>query len=395
MTADQYIDNSGTRIRAALLSLAFVAAMWLPLLKQTLDGAAETASPAEAVTDSIPAVNWSRASIRAFPRAFDDYYGSHFGFRNTLIRGYGAVMLFGLGVSPSDRVVVGKNGWYFYSGRVLRNENPIADFTRETPLNDSQLKQWCEILRRRHDWLNARGVRYIVMLVPNKAEIYPEYVPESVRQGDAQSTVEQFAGYVRANTDIRVLDLTRPLLDAKPWVRLYHQTDTHWNDCGGFVGYGELVASLHPWFPSMKAAPVEAFEVRQVPSTEGELIRFMNLEGVVEAEHVFSLHPLRPGRAAFSLVEEPEWRYTGDTGDVDLPRAVIYGDSFLGPLAPRLSEHFERSVYCFSYSRFPIEVIEAEHPDVVVEEILQRFLRDDVVNPPDVAAFRNQDEPKL
>ena len=54
---------------------------------------------------------------------------------------------------------------------------------------------------------------------------------------------------------MQVLDLREPLRRAKAERRVYHRTDTHWNEAGAFVVYTENLRALKPWFPDMNAEP--------------------------------------------------------------------------------------------------------------------------------------------
>ena len=51
----------------------------------------------------------------------------------------------------------------------------------------------------------------------------------------------------------------------------------------------------------------------------------------------------------------------------------MFRDSFASRLVPFLSEHFSRAVYLWQ-NDFDAEVIEQEHPDVVIQEIVSRHL---------------------
>jgi hypothetical protein len=58
-------------------------------------------------------------------------------------------------------------------------------------------------------------------------------------------------------------------------------------------------------------------------------------------------------------------------------------DSFTAALRPFLSEHFRRIVYLQQHT-FDCGVIEREHPDVVLHEIVERYLG---LVPPDDTRF--------
>ncbi len=54
----------------------------------------------------------------------------------------------------------------------------------------------------------------------------------------------------------------------------------------------------------------------------------------------------------------------------ELPRAIMFGDSFSEGMWPFLSEYFSRIVYF--QKAFDCRIVEAEHPDIVIEEIVER-----------------------
>src|SRR5205807_940608 len=56
-----------------------------------------------------------------------------------------------------------------------------------------------------------------------------------------------------------------------------------------------------------------------------------------------------------------------------IPAAIILRDSFGELLIPFLSEHFARATWSWTYG-FPQDLIEREHPDVVIQEMAERKL---------------------
>jgi alginate O-acetyltransferase complex protein AlgJ len=77
---------------------------------------------------------------------------------------------------------------------------------------------------------------------------------------------------------------------------------------------------------------------------------------------------------------DEEGRLVTVIDDPSLPRAVIFRDSFVSPLVPFLSEHFSRAVYLWQ-NDFDAGVVETEHPDVVIQEIVGRHLYNFIPSP--------------
>ncbi|HEV3022235.1 MAG TPA: hypothetical protein VGX76_07195, partial [Pirellulales bacterium] len=86
-------------------------------------------------------------SVTAFPRAFEAWFNDHLGFRRAFIRGYNFAKVCGLtsenygrpavGQAPRSPVIVGRDGWLFYSGDRL-----VDDYRCTCPLGRDELEQW-------------------------------------------------------------------------------------------------------------------------------------------------------------------------------------------------------------------------------------------------------------
>ena len=55
-------------------------------------------------------------------------------------------------------------------------------------------------------------------------------------------------------------------------------------------------------------------------------------------------------------------------------RMVLLHDSFGEALKPFLAEHFSRAVYVSNAMGFEDALLEREHPDLVIQEITERYL---------------------
>ena len=75
-----------------------------------------------------------------------------------------------------------------------------------------------------------------------------------------------------------------------------------------------------------------------------------------------------------NIVEAGEARIVTEIPGSQLPRAVVFRDSFTSAMAPYFSEHFSRVVYLWR-NDFSVEEIEKEHPDAVLQEIVGRHVQ--------------------
>lgn len=370
------------------LIFLFIGAIWLPLFV-SLVGLAPERTGKDRRQAPCPALSLSGDVLAAFPAKFEEYFDKCFGLRHTLIRWYSMVKLRWLGGSAAAQVIVGRDGWLFYSPRPLGVGQPL-----EEPFQPDELARWRHVLQMRAEWLAARDIPYLLVIVPDKQTIYPEMLPPALRRRPSASRLDQLLAHLPASPNLVVLDLREPLLRAKATERVYYRTDSHWNRRGAFVGYQQILAVLSRWLPDVQALPRSAF----VPTAEdqggGDLAAMLRLEDQMHEERL-GLAPLTPrlARPTHEVVPIEECYRLGhlqplalDGADPHRPRALMLCDSFTQQLIPLLSEHFSRIVYLPEYVLEPASV-ERERPQVVIQEMVERTLTER--NPENVGAVQD------
>jgi len=353
-----------------LLVGLFVAAVTLPLAATVAGIGRADATEENRQLAPWPGLPYDRVRLAVWPDAFTRYYTDHFAFRSTLVRWQARARVQALQSSPTPDVLLGRNGWLFYG-----TDGAIEDFTASDPFAPEELEHWCATLRHTQDWLERQGRTFLFVVTPDKHLVYPDHMPPGVRRLGRQTRAAQLVRHLREHSTVRALDLTDPLRTAGAAERLYHRTDTHWNDVGAFTAYREIMARLPR--PDLAPAPTRAdFDLRRAWTPGRDLARMLGLGAVLREDAVW----LEPHRPRTARVVEPV------QADRDLmyarvvterpgtwPRAVIFRDSFASALIPHLSEHFSRAVYLWQNDVDPALVM-AEQPDVVIQQWVGRHL---------------------
>lgn len=369
---------------AVALIVCFLVLLWLP----TLDfffGLDRTPQPNEnrALT-RFPVLPDSLAAAHDFPTSLEMYFRDHFGFRNRLIRWERRWKHDLFKESASPDVIMGRNGWLFFSGDyMMEHFEGLRVFPAE------ELRNWQTLLEKRRDWLARRGIKYLFVITPDKQSIYPELLPEWLAGLRSTNKLDQFVAHMKAHSTVEVLDLRPALLEAKRSALTYLQTDTHWNTYGGFVAYQALVNALRRQLPGLpEPLPLTDFNRRPTERTGGDLTRMMGQPNLPRDTNaiLFSLRTPRPkltvvdasdrlpSKKRRPLTEPQSTRYEGVTG-----KAIVFHDSFACTWYPFLGYHFQEVVYIWQYE-WEAAFIEREKPAVVIDEMLERlFLKADPV----------------
>jgi len=316
-------------------------------------------------------------SLLRWPGSLIWYLKSNMGFRGALVRAHGRFVWSVLGGSPAPESVLRASPWLFLSG-----ERTPDDYRRVDPFSQASLSRWAETLESRRRWLAARGIRYVVVIAPNKETIYSQDVPPWLTRAPGPSRLEQLDAQLQPS-DVAIVDLTRPLEAARPSGRLYHFTDTHWNDVGAFVGYRALAERLQPWFADLR--PLEGSDLIETVALTpgGDLARMSGLQlDLREPERRLSLRPGVRDDGRFDdgspihferMDVRGQPRFVTRAPGGEIASAVILRDSFGEALIPYLSRHFQQATWIWTYD-FPTAEIESEKPALVIQELVERKL---------------------
>jgi len=359
------------------LIVAFFAFMWLPTADKFLH-LDQAPSPNENRTlATFPSFQPTLAGTREFLSGLEAYFNDSFGFRRQLVRWEQRWKWLVFHDARLANVLMGKDGWLFYSdGRM------VDDISGARPFNDAELEAWRTLLTGRRDWLRQRGIRYLFSVPPDKQSIYPEQLPDwLIARSRPPRRLAQFLAYMRAHSDVPILDLRDTLFDAKKTGQIYLRTDTHWNDRGAFAAYRRIVKELALLGVPGTALDLEAFQQTLVDEPGGDLARMLGQENYLGEKAKPLLAP-RPPLSPLEMRVDPgiivkRWIPATEPRVLDNPHAtgkiVIFRDSYATALL---------QFCCYSYNRIVAvwqqnwdkPFIEREKPDVVIDEMLERFL---------------------
>jgi hypothetical protein len=362
-----------------LLVTAFVLATSLPLVA-TVAGREDAGSVEEYRTSAPwPAVPHDLASLAAWPDAFTKAFADRFAFRRDLVQAQAHVRVQWLASSPTADVWLGRNGWLFYG-----TDGAIEDATGTHPFTADELTDWRDTLQHTQDWLDARQIGYLFVIAPDKHWIYQSELPGGLTRHSA-SRVDQLVTELDLRTSVRFVDLRAPLRQAASDQRVYHRTDTHWNDGGAWVAYREILERIGP---PLGVAPVSAEALARRSVTRGglDLARMLGL-GSTLLENDVQFEPRGQARVVEPAEAQPGLMYPRvvTEGAPTGPRALVFRDSFGSAVIPFLAPHFSRAVFVWQ-NNFDPAIVEAERPDVVVQEWVTRHLY--TATPYDAVALR-------
>ncbi|GAB1484330.1 hypothetical protein MASR2M78_31480 [Treponema sp.] len=267
-------------------------------------------------------------ALYKFPNQFMDYIDDNIPFRELGIKFYNTIYLDILNESPNNKVILGKDGWLFYTGD---NDNfVIKDLVGHSLFTMKQLQNIKNNLEVIENYCQSKDIVFLFVIAPNKESIYPEYLPENIIPSDMKR-LSQLDKYLKTHSSIDILNLTKTLLDNKNNQFLYYKTDTHWNDLGAFYAYEAISKSFN-----MDPLNIKNYTFTVNENFSGGLSSGMlHTNKISEKTHILKSNDIKKS----TIREKSNFFKSTQIDNSELPTIVIYGDSFY----EGMSQYFEES----------------------------------------------------
>lgn len=373
------------------LVLLFWTVLCLPLLDICFGLDTSRGLKEKRILSKLPPLPRSIKELQKFPQSFDGFFKDNFGFRKSMIRANFLLKYNVLRKSPVEKVVVGRDGWLYYNG-----EGAIDDSRGITQYDAQTLERWARTLEMKRAWLAAQGIQYLFVLVPNKGSVYGEYFPASYTIVNQESGIELLARYLKAHTNVPVIEMLPVLRAAKGQERLYHKTDSHWNEYGAYLAYREIMSEVRTRFPHVHVKSLQEFAVEKKKGPGADLATMMGGNAVLTEEYIRLKPKHGSGLTVTGLNDSSKSPVIVDNGSIPNPRALVFRDSFFTAVAPFMLDQFQYARYYWQYWNVdtPIEdILKTVKPNIVIEEIVERLVKtgmaDFVSNPPNIFALNN------
>lgn len=256
-----------------------------------------------------------------------------------------------------DYTILGRYNWLFYRGMNIMTEQEMSEY-----LATLQLLQ---------DVCDRKGIKLCFMVIPNKEQVYDEYMPtyqiaELLKQDD------RLAAYITENSEIDFLYPLEELKAGKVCYDTYYQYDSHWNNAGGFLGVQALYKAI--------GMPVTDFLDWSITQTAGAPTGLIATGGLDPANY--------PEDHDYAIDYRPEVQVTKVEGEKNIfcstgiyrawsdcgndQKLVLLGDSFRVAMLSYLERDFAEICVAHRDEKQKIKQ-DIKEADVLVVTAVKRF----------------------
>ena len=264
------------------------------------------------------------------------------------------------------RVIQGRFNWLYYAG-----DNSIAYYSGTNILSNEEMKEWADLMQQLKDACDEKGIKLGMMIMPNKEQVYPEYMP-SYTVKTTKKREDVFEEYVSENTDVDFVYPIEELKSGKKYYEMYFPYDTHWTQAGAFVGMMALYEKM-----GIETTNLSDLEVLPTPFTQKGLIDTGSLDADMytgDTDYVIFYKPEYTvnwfdGEKSF-IMPTNVYRSTSDNPDNE--KILMIGDSFRLAMIPYLSQDY--SELCVAHRNALDDVKEDfKDTDVLIVASVERF----------------------
>lgn len=278
------------------------------------------------------------------------------------------------------KVTLGKQGWLFLdndSNQVNKQLNGTVTFSEE------ELIQWRKLIEFRKLKLGEQGISYFFFVAPTKGCVYPEYLPDHIQLSENRC-VTQLVNDLAIHLEFKPIYPLSELIHAKTTMPVYSERETHWNDFGAFIGYRALLSQIS-----------EKHNVNLLTESSVDFLKFLsnscdlgNKLGI-KCDLSIKAKIVKPD---YKCIFNNRVQNTGkllvyENKNKELPKAIVFRDSFSSQLLKFLAGSFSRLVAVWQ-PNIDYSIVRDEKPDIVISQQAERFL---IKIPDDIGGLTNRE----
>lgn len=361
----------GTSISIVLLFLLFI---FLPPFLWIITPDAKVSTFEKRRLATLPSCNSTWQCVVSYPKQLELYYSDHFGLRDQLIRLHSYVYLKVFNKSSNANVTIGSDNWLYYNA-----DHTLVDFLGLWKADIQTLESWRRVLQDRREWLADKGIKYLLMIVPFKMMVYPEYLPSRIRRMADVPLMLDFLEYLKNNGGYpAVVDILHDLRAGNVNQPTFFRTDTHWNMEGAYRAYLAIMQRIRQWYPEIKIVDDDERIIHQKEYI-GDLSTMLNLSVTLKEQAIdVQIKNTCKGHDSINFpLKQSTSEGVPQTIESDCPdnlhTLLVIHDSYGSFIRPYFDASFKKVLYSHSAFQHVKELIQKERPHVIIDERAARY----------------------
>ncbi len=270
--------RNGNRFKnmiAYLIPMSFLLLIFGMLMLNNLKVDGDVSLTGAVVSIEEPMFAFEDIMTGSYQAQYDNWFKSHFPFRNLIIKSYGEVKYRVFDKSPVATVIKGKNG------DLYQNWYVNTPYNRVTKKQDQQIEDFVKKLSTLQTVLEKNNKMFYYLITATKSDIYTENIPKQYKKnGEVENNYHNRIIYYCEKYGVNYFDTTETGIRLKneSEKRLFPYTGTHWNYY--FAGYAvqDFFKKINNHYSANLPVPnVEVIESQLPLGADTDIYDLMNL----------------------------------------------------------------------------------------------------------------------
>lgn len=338
--------------------IAYLIIMLIPAVFTFLNAGKESVNTENRVLAEFPSIKNEDGLNTAFFLELDDWIKDHIGLRSQMVKANTFINTNIYGNSPEESIILGNNGWLYYS-------DTVKDYINEPTISDKNAENVAITIKMMQDYVENEGGSFVFTIAPNKNSLYGDNMPYYYTKLNSDGNMELIEKYV-TEKGVNYADI-RDAFEEKYKENgevLYQTTDSHWNYKGALLGYETIMNGL-----GLENTEFADVSFTAKPDWDGDLASMLYSDGAVKdiqlyPDHEFTYDITSHDKAVDAL------RITTHKEGAD-NKALIFRDSFFNTLQIYFADSFGDVLFTRAY---PYNMTLMEDSNIVIFEIVERNL---------------------
>lgn len=325
-----------------------------------------TSTENTALAEAPKIINSDGSFNKLFFQDCGEYFNDHIALRNQMIFTDAKIQTKLFGESNISGVIYGENDWLYYS-------STLDDYTGRNKLSERELFNLSNNLSIVQEYLEEQEIDFVFTVPANKNTLYGENMPYYYLANDIEEHNAKRLEKILEEQKINYISMFD--LFASQDEVLYQLRDSHWNNKGACLAYNSIMDFFKiPHTDYSDTKPV----VKK--NDNGDLNKMLySFYGEPENNYIYNL-PKSYNFTDSDATVSDGWLVTENKDGKGT--LLMFRDSFADTLIPFMSTEFETAYYSKAQPNALERLIEADKPDYVVIEKVERNITDYLLNPP-------------
>lgn len=344
-----------------LLPASFLCNIWF-----SLDAGQATYLQEKRELEELPTL---ADDISTWPSQIESYLQDHLPFRGTLTFWDANINYTAFHTTTSEQVILGEGEWMFFAD--YGDVTNISDYQGVLTLSGEECAQMSEVLTTFADAQAEQGRQTVLFVVPNKEQIYGQYLPDGIEQVNSVSRTDILLAYLAVQETSLLLADPKPLLleTAQGDDGLYYLYDSHWTPAGCYLGLQVLQSALGVTLDEYNASDY-TFSGEYFSGDIGAMSGLFSLE----SEPIYRADSGYDGVITLSVADYCADLEIYQSEAADTRRVLVLGDSFRYEMENQLSYYYAEVGY-LDITLASTELIDLFEPDIIVIEQVERNIQ--------------------